>query len=428
MNSLPHAIYIAFTFALGACVGSFLNVVVWRLPRGQSLSHPGSRCPKCGHGLAWRDNIPVLGWLFLGGKCRYCKAGISARYPLVEAFTGLLFVFYYVMFFVYSIGPCAAQPRLIAVQDQHFREVLLAAPLTIEVLWPIFALYLFLLAGLLAASLIDAELFIIPISIPWWAAGVGVVVHTIFDRPTLPGALNASPPIMAMSAGAALGLILSIILLQRKILPLSFAEGGPLMEHEKAALAKDSANKLDSGAAIDAPPSDFTPRQIRTEIRKEMLFLMPPMVLGGIGGALAIFLPSVRAIVADWSQYHWLTGCLGALWGALIGGFTVWMTRILGSYAFGKEAMGLGDVHLMFGVGAVIGAGASVVAFFLAPFFGILFAIYTLLTGRRQLPYGPYLSLATAFVLLTYCPIAEYFAQGGEGLKFLVMQWTGRGQ
>src|SRR5436190_6443584 len=95
-----HAIFIFFVFALGACIGSFLNVVVWRLPRNESLVTPPSRCPKCGHKLAWFDNIPVFGWIFLRGKCRYCGEPISPRYPIVEAITGLLFVGYYVSFFI----------------------------------------------------------------------------------------------------------------------------------------------------------------------------------------------------------------------------------------------------------------------------------------------------------------------------------------
>src|SRR4051794_8136161 len=75
---------------LGAIVGSFLNVVVYRLPRGESLSHPPSHCPKCGQPVKPYDNIPVLSWLLLRGRCRHCKEPISARYPLVEAGTALL--------------------------------------------------------------------------------------------------------------------------------------------------------------------------------------------------------------------------------------------------------------------------------------------------------------------------------------------------
>lgn len=79
-------------FILGASIGSFLNVVVYRLPAGLSLVHPPSRCPKCMHRLGKRENMPVLGWLLLKGRCRHCKAPISARYPLVEALAGILFV------------------------------------------------------------------------------------------------------------------------------------------------------------------------------------------------------------------------------------------------------------------------------------------------------------------------------------------------
>ncbi len=79
-------------FSLGAAIGSFLNVVVYRLPAGESLIHPPSRCPHCQHRLAAKDNIPVLGWLLLQGKCRYCQAAIAWRYPLVEVFTGFLFL------------------------------------------------------------------------------------------------------------------------------------------------------------------------------------------------------------------------------------------------------------------------------------------------------------------------------------------------
>lgn len=78
--------------AFGLVVGSFLNVVIWRLPRGRSLVHPGSQCPSCGAPIGWRDNIPVLAWILLRGRCRRCRARIPARYPLVEALTGGLFV------------------------------------------------------------------------------------------------------------------------------------------------------------------------------------------------------------------------------------------------------------------------------------------------------------------------------------------------
>lgn len=77
---------------LGLAVGSFLNVVVWRLPRAESLSRPPSACPRCGARIRARDNVPVLSWLVLRGRCRDCHAPISPRYPLVELTTAVLFV------------------------------------------------------------------------------------------------------------------------------------------------------------------------------------------------------------------------------------------------------------------------------------------------------------------------------------------------
>ncbi len=76
----------------GLLFGSFANVVIWRVPRGESVVSPGSRCPSCGHAVRWYDNIPVLSWLLLRGRCRDCDAAISRRYPVVEALSGVLWV------------------------------------------------------------------------------------------------------------------------------------------------------------------------------------------------------------------------------------------------------------------------------------------------------------------------------------------------
>src|SRR5271154_4214211 len=109
-SSIPHPVYIAFVFALGACVGSFLNVVVWRLPRNESIVSPPSHCPKCNTRLAWFDNIPVFGGFARRGKCPFCGQPISARYPIIEAITGGLFVLFYVGLFIWQLGPCATRP------------------------------------------------------------------------------------------------------------------------------------------------------------------------------------------------------------------------------------------------------------------------------------------------------------------------------
>ncbi len=88
---MPLAVLLPTVGLLGLLLGSFLNVVVWRVPRGESVVHPPSHCPNCGGSIGARDNVPVLSWLLLRGKCRHCNARISARYPLVELATAALF-------------------------------------------------------------------------------------------------------------------------------------------------------------------------------------------------------------------------------------------------------------------------------------------------------------------------------------------------
>jgi leader peptidase (prepilin peptidase)/N-methyltransferase len=417
---MPHALYIAFVFALGACVGSFLNVVIWRLPRGESLAYPPSHCPTCNRPLKWYDNIPVIGWLKLGGKCRFCRNPISPRYPIVESITGLLFVFYYVMFFIIGRGPCAMIP-ISAMESPQGLLARTSAVLSLSADWPIYGLYMFLIAGLLAASLIDAELFIIPLQIPWTIAPVAVVVHAIIDTPRLPGNLIVSPPVAAMALGGGIGLLISLAMSARGWLKPSFHLGEPLLESERDAFAEEIAQAKAEGRAAPPMPPPYTKQDIRREMRFEMMFLLPAMVLACVAWVLASQVPATARVWTSVASHAWVSAALGAVFGGLMGGFIVWLTRILGTIAFGRIAMGLGDADLMFAVGAVIGAGGTIVAFFLAPFFGIAVAIYMLLTGtRRELPYGPYLSLATAFVLLFYCPIAAWLVPGVEGLSIMI--------
>jgi len=94
MNPLSpeaYSILTVFIFLAGLCIGSFLNVCIWRIPRDESIAWPGSHCPACNHAIAPWDNLPLLSWLILNGKCRHCKASISPRYFVVELLTGALF-------------------------------------------------------------------------------------------------------------------------------------------------------------------------------------------------------------------------------------------------------------------------------------------------------------------------------------------------
>ncbi|MGQ9912812.1 MAG: prepilin peptidase [Thermogutta sp.] len=87
--NLGETVILAWFFVTGSVLGSFLNVVIYRVPRGLSLVHPPSRCPVCLHPIRWHDNIPILGWILLKGRCRDCGTQIPKRYPLIEALAGL---------------------------------------------------------------------------------------------------------------------------------------------------------------------------------------------------------------------------------------------------------------------------------------------------------------------------------------------------
>jgi leader peptidase (prepilin peptidase)/N-methyltransferase len=144
-------------FVAGLLVGSFLNVVAYRLPRGASLVHPGSHCPGCDAPIAPYDNVPVLSWLLLRGRCRRCGAGISARYPLVELATGCLYA--------------------LVVVVKH-------DPVGI-------ALGLALVTALVPITLIDLDLRLIPNRITLPAAVAAVVAGVVLDLGYLPEQLIA---------------------------------------------------------------------------------------------------------------------------------------------------------------------------------------------------------------------------------------------
>ena len=359
----------------GACIGSFLNVVIYRLPREQSLTTPGSRCPGCGKPIAWYDNLPILSWLILRARCRHCQTPISVAYPLVEAVTALLFA---TLFAIYYFIPQLATD----FYDAGFFAS-----------WPALIVHLTLLAALVAATVIDAKLFIIPLRIPWFALTVAVIVLP------LAVALNWQTHItgiihtaigwqFALGVGGVVGLAVAFALLHWRIIPQSFQE-------------------LHDQIADPEPPDEFLNHpHPRREVLKELLFVAFPLA-GAAIGALAVHFNLLNAQTLP----PWAATLGGILVGFLVGGALVWATRILGTLAFGKEAMGLGDVHLLAAIGAVLGPVDAVLVFFLAPFFGLVAAVAlaglaALIKGQvRMIPYGPYLAAATLLVMIAREPI-----------------------
>lgn len=138
-------IFLVLSFVLGMMIGSFLNVCICRLPKNESVVRPRSRCPKCGNMIAWYDNIPVISWLTLGARCRYCKEPISWQYPLVELLTGILFLFVY----------------------WHF-GMTLAAPI-----------YMLLIAGLVLVTFVDLTDWTIPNEVTYPGIPLGILLGVV---------------------------------------------------------------------------------------------------------------------------------------------------------------------------------------------------------------------------------------------------------
>ena len=177
-----HAILGGLTFLLGTVVGSFLNVCIYRIPWEKSVIWPPSRCPRCLAGIAPRDNIPILGWLALGGACRGCRGRISARYPLIEFLVGLLFLGVYLADVVPAsrvlIGTAPLVPALRA------------------------GYHMLLVAFLVAATFIDYDLWVIPDEVTLPGMALGLILGAL-----VPGVHPDLPPTATAWDGLRLGLI-----------------------------------------------------------------------------------------------------------------------------------------------------------------------------------------------------------------------------
>ena len=137
LTELPPAFLLTASFALGACVGSFLNVVVYRLPHGESIIHPRSRCPACQDTIPAWANVPILSWLYLRGRCRSCKSPISIRYPLVEIATATLFALLMLRWLEVGPGPRLLVDWLLASSLVGSSPTRLPTPgFPSELLWP----------------------------------------------------------------------------------------------------------------------------------------------------------------------------------------------------------------------------------------------------------------------------------------------------
>lgn len=279
--ALPLPLACAFAGILGAIIGSFLNVVIHRVPREQSIVFPNSACPSCRTPLRPYDNIPVLSFIILRGRCRFCRKPISIRYPTVEALTALLFVAT-----AFHDGASFALPFDLAF-----------------------------VAALIVLIFIDAEHMILPNVI------------------TYPGIVFA--------------------VLARVALP----------------------------------------------------YLAGAQQLDDLPGLMLRFPPTLPL---------WSVSLIGAAIGALVGGGSLWLMGFVWEKLRGVEAMGLGDVKMMFMVGAFLGWRLAILTIFIGVFSGSLTGIAMMLKRGRSnmqmmLPFGIFLGVAAIASLFVGHRIVEWY-------------------
>ncbi len=171
-------LWIVFVFLFGACLGSFLNVCAWRLPYEKSVLWPGSRCPSCLQPIHGYDNLPLLSYWLLRGRCRACGATFSIRYFLVELFTGLCFVGIYYLDIILNVSEIP-----FVHQQGWFIQQGLIPPYTHMRLWAIFLWHVTLFSFLLVASLTDLEHMEIPLSVTITGTIVGLAGSALLAWP-----------------------------------------------------------------------------------------------------------------------------------------------------------------------------------------------------------------------------------------------------
>ena len=335
MTPLP--LYIDFcVFLFGAAIGSFLNVCVHRMPREQSIVNPPSSCPHCGQRIRWFDNIPLVSYLALRGRCRHCGARFTARYFLVELLTAALFL----------------------VIWMHFDG------------WRV-PIYWLLAGGLIVATFIDFEHFIIPNEITYGGVVLGLAVSALY------------PPLMnTTSLLAALGRSFLGMLTGAAVLMIIVEVGKLIFGRHKISLGPDTKivvadQKLRVGdeemAWLDlfyrkSDAIEFTAKSLRFADKS---FENVTVVI------------HEEVMTVNGQDYH------------LAGLGTIEATTDL--ITIPREAMGLGDVKLLAAIGAFLGWRAALFTVFTSSLIGGAVGLTLILLRKTdwqsRIPYGPYIVL-----------------------------------
>lgn len=343
--AVPPAFWSLVFFGFGCLVGSFLNVCIHRMPRGMSVVSPPSHCPHCNYSIPWYLNIPLITWLTLRGRCAHCRAPISARYFLVELLTGLAFLGCWVAF-----RPSAGLALVSCL----------------------------VLAGLIVATFIDFEHYIIPDEITIGGMIVGVVcsflvpsLHLSFGDTSAPTAAVALiRSFVGMAVGA--GLVYAVVRVGKMLFGREHIELPPntrIVFTETGILLPGEVRPYEE---IFYRKSDVILMEART------VELIDRCYQGAVVRLMADKLIIGEEIIDPESVKQ--------------------MEVVADKITLPREAMGFGDVKFMGAIGAFLGWQAAVFSLMFSSVIGAVIGVLLIALRKQEwssrLPYGPYIALA----------------------------------
>ena len=336
-------------FVFGCMVGSFLNVCIHRMPRGMSIVTPPSHCPHCQYSIPWYLNVPLVTWLVLRGRCKNCGAPISPRYFIVELLTGATFLGCWLVF----------GDRSHPVHSM-----------------PVALVYAAFLAGLIAATFIDFEHFIIPDEITYGGMAAGLVASFLF--PALHDARSLTDGMWqgVLGIGAGAGIIYAILRL-----------GKLLFGRQRLKLPADTK-------IVFTETSVLLPDR---EIPYDELFYRQSDVIALHARTVELVDRGYKDVMV---RLALRSGWLEIGEERIDPHHVPFLEAVSAEIVLPREAMGLGDVKFMGAIGAFIGWPGVLFSLMISSMIGAVAGVALIILRRREwssrMPYGPYIALAAA--------------------------------
>lgn len=387
-----------FSFAIGSCIGSFLNVCIWRIPRNENLSHPGSHCPKCNYEIPSYENIPIIAWLLLRGKCKSCREPISPRYIIIEAVTGVIFVL--ITFRAKSINfPIELLLSLYFLMATFITITFidlkhLIIPRKITTTGVITGLCLGLAMPYTILTPINHELFALTIDQQW-------MVDKFPKLAEFPRLFALAFSLFGFAVGY--GMVWLVV------------EGGKILFGKQTFKYDEAIEILLNKEGAQAEGDELLPWEDMFDRESDTLTVYIEEGTWHTKKQEGSFEKSTleithKGLILDGTQYELkdikeikLKSC---------------------KFIVPREAMGRGDIKMLGMVGIFLGPIGAVFTLMFATFAGCLFGIFAMFLGKmakgKQMPFGPYLAAAATYWMLFWPETIEAYHLFIENLSELM--------